>query len=66
VNASFNTNSIIFIYDRYGKLITKINTNSDGWDGTFNGNPCLLMIIGTLQNYKTAENQGTLQLKDDD
>jgi gliding motility-associated-like protein len=39
VNASFNTNSIIFIYDRYGKLITKINTNSDGWDGTFNGNP---------------------------
>jgi gliding motility-associated-like protein len=35
----FNTNSIIFIYDRYGKLITKINTNSDGWDGTFNGNP---------------------------
>jgi gliding motility-associated-like protein len=34
VNASFNTNSIIFIYDRYGKLITKINTNSDGWDGT--------------------------------
>jgi gliding motility-associated-like protein len=54
VNASFNTNSIIFIYDRYGKLITK-NTNSDGWDGTFNGNPCLLMIIGTLQNYKTAE-----------
>jgi hypothetical protein len=28
--------------------------------------PCLLMIIGTLQNYKTAENQGTLQLKDDD
>jgi gliding motility-associated-like protein len=39
VNADFNTNSIIFIYDRYGKLITKINTNSRGWDGTFNGNP---------------------------
>jgi gliding motility-associated-like protein len=39
VNASFNTNSIIFIYDRYGKLITKINTNSDGWDGTFKSLP---------------------------
>ncbi len=39
VNGNFNVNSIIFIYDRYGKLITKINTNSDGWDGTFNGNP---------------------------
>jgi gliding motility-associated-like protein len=36
VNANFNSNSIIFIYDRYGKLITRINTNSQGWDGTFN------------------------------
>jgi gliding motility-associated-like protein len=39
VNANFNSNSIIFIYDRYGKLITRINTNSQGWDGTFNGQP---------------------------
>lgn len=39
VNANFNTNSIIFIYDRYGKLITKIKTDSVGWDGTFNGQP---------------------------
>ena len=39
VNADFNTNSIIFIYDRYGKLLTKIKTNGEGWDGTFNGNP---------------------------
>ncbi|MFE3867924.1 T9SS type B sorting domain-containing protein [Flavobacterium sp. LS2P90] len=39
VNSNFNTNSIIFIYDRYGKLITKINTNSQGWDGTLNGYP---------------------------
>jgi gliding motility-associated-like protein len=39
VNSNFNTNSIIFIYDRYGKLITKINTNSEGWDGKLNGNP---------------------------
>jgi gliding motility-associated-like protein len=37
VNANFNSNSIIFIYDRYGKLITQINTSSEGWDGTFNG-----------------------------
>lgn len=39
VNSNFNTNSIIFIYDRYGKIITKINTNSEGWDGNLNGNP---------------------------
>jgi gliding motility-associated-like protein len=37
VNANFNSNSIIFIYDRYGKLITQINTSSEGWDGTCNG-----------------------------
>jgi gliding motility-associated-like protein len=43
-----------FIYDRYGKLITKINTNSDGWNGTFNGNP-LPSDDYWLQNYKTAE-----------
>jgi gliding motility-associated-like protein len=39
VTANINSNSIIFIYDRFGKLITKINTNSDGWDGTLNGKP---------------------------
>ena len=30
-------NTIIFIYDRYGKLLKQINPNGDGWDGTFNG-----------------------------
>lgn len=39
VNTNFNPNSLIFIYDRYGKLLTKINTKSEGWNGTFNGNP---------------------------
>ncbi|SDX27043.1 T9SS type B sorting domain-containing protein [Flavobacterium degerlachei] len=39
VNAAFNSNSIIFIYDRYGKLITQIKTDSSGWDGNFNGQP---------------------------
>ncbi|WP_338733393.1 T9SS type B sorting domain-containing protein [Mangrovimonas cancribranchiae] len=27
----------IYIHDRHGKLLTKINPNSLGWDGTFNG-----------------------------
>ena len=27
----------IYIYDRYGKLLKQINPNSQGWDGTFNG-----------------------------
>jgi gliding motility-associated-like protein len=39
VNANFNSNSIIFIYDRYGKLITRINTNSQGWMVLSTGSP---------------------------
>lgn len=31
-------NSIIHIFDRYGKLIKQLSPLSDGWDGTFNGN----------------------------
>ncbi|MFV5685569.1 T9SS type B sorting domain-containing protein [Flavobacterium sp. GB2R13] len=37
VNARFNKNSIIYIFDRYGKLLQQINTSNQGWDGTFNG-----------------------------
>lgn len=29
---------IIYIYDRYGKLLTQISPYGDGWDGTYNGN----------------------------
>ncbi|MFD2603843.1 T9SS type B sorting domain-containing protein, partial [Flavobacterium suzhouense] len=33
------TGSVIYIFDRYGKLIKQISPDSDGWDGTFNGTP---------------------------
>ena len=40
VNASFNTNSIIYIFDRYGKLLKQwVPSTSEGWDGTSNGTP---------------------------
>lgn len=40
VNDSFNTNSIIYIFDRYGKLLKQwIPALSESWDGTFNGTP---------------------------
>lgn len=29
----------IFIYDRYGKLLATIGRVTEGWDGTFNGQP---------------------------
>jgi gliding motility-associated-like protein len=29
--------TLIYIYDRYGKILTELNHNSLGWDGTYNG-----------------------------
>lgn len=33
----YNSKSIIYIFDRYGKLIKQLSPHSNGWDGTFNG-----------------------------
>ena len=30
--------TIVYIFDRYGKLLKQLSYNSLGWDGTFNGN----------------------------
>lgn len=30
-------NNLIHIYDRYGKLLAKLNTTEKGWDGNYNG-----------------------------
>tara|TARA_R110002012_G_scaffold294098_1_gene490031 strand:- start:5363 stop:8815 length:3453 start_codon:yes stop_codon:yes gene_type:complete len=32
-------NSVVNIYDRYGKLIKQLSANSAGWDGMFEGRP---------------------------
>lgn len=39
IDKKFNTASEIFIYDRYGKLLTKIDPRSYGWNGLYNGRP---------------------------
>ncbi|MFL9844320.1 T9SS type B sorting domain-containing protein [Flavobacterium rhizosphaerae] len=39
INGPGNYNSKVYIFDRYGKLITKIKPQSIGWDGTYNGRP---------------------------
>ncbi len=38
INAAFQPQSDIYIYDRYGKLLKQLNPISNGWDGTFKGN----------------------------
>ncbi|PKQ45181.1 T9SS type B sorting domain-containing protein [Confluentibacter flavum] len=37
INASFNAKTIIYIFDRYGKLVKQISPLTQGWDGKFNG-----------------------------
>jgi len=32
-----NSNAVILIYDRYGKLLKQLSSIGEGWDGTFNG-----------------------------
>ncbi|MBO6631634.1 MAG: choice-of-anchor L domain-containing protein [Psychroserpens sp.] len=39
VNSEFNHGIDIKIFNRYGKLITQLNNESAGWDGTLNGQP---------------------------
>ncbi|QKJ64434.1 T9SS type B sorting domain-containing protein [Flavobacterium sp. M31R6] len=38
-NETFNSGAKILIFDRYGKLIKQVLAATEGWDGTFIGNP---------------------------
>jgi len=37
VNQEFNSKAIIYIFDRFGKLLKQISPNGIGWDGKFEG-----------------------------
>ena len=39
INTPSQSESEIYIFDRYGKLLKQLLYNSLGWDGTYNGNP---------------------------
>ena len=39
INLPTAYNGVIFIYDRYGKLLKQIYPQSQGWDGTYIGSP---------------------------
>ena len=38
ISSQFQPNTVIYIFDRYGKLVGEINPLGSGWDGTYNGN----------------------------
>ncbi|WP_445381540.1 T9SS type B sorting domain-containing protein [Robiginitalea sp. IMCC43444] len=33
------SNPVVYIFDRYGKLLKQLSPDDPGWDGTFRGNP---------------------------
>lgn len=35
INSTINQNAIIYIFDRYGKLLKQLSPSSLGWDGTY-------------------------------
>ena len=37
VNSNFYPNSLIYIFDRFGKLVTTVDPSSNGWDGFYKG-----------------------------
>lgn len=39
IDENHQSNSEVYIFDRYGKLIAQIDPLSQGWDGTINGKP---------------------------
>ena len=39
INNTYNAKTVIHVFDRYGKLISKLNPLDQGWDGNFNGQP---------------------------
>ena len=38
-NGAKHPNMLLYIFDRYGKLISQVNPKGNGWDGTYNGHP---------------------------
>ena len=55
----------IYVFNRYGKLISTFNTDSTGWDGTFNGQlltPTDYWYVITLKTQETLKGHFTLKL----
>lgn len=59
---SNQSSAIIYIYDRYGKLMRQIKPSGEGWDGTFNGSTMPSTDYWFTITY-TDENQVTQEFK---
>ncbi len=52
-------NPLVSIYDRFGKLLAQLTRNSQGWDGTFAGNPLPSSDYWFKLTYKDSNGQIT-------
>lgn len=59
--------TIIYVFDRYGKLLKELGHNTSGWDGTFNGNKMpagdYWYVANVIQNGKKFQVKGHFALK---
>ncbi|EDP71923.1 hypothetical protein FBALC1_12517 [Flavobacteriales bacterium ALC-1] len=59
--------TVIHIFDRYGKLLKELNSNTTGWDGTYNGNQMptgdYWYLATVIQNGKSFEVKGHFTLR---
>ena len=63
-NIKTKLNSTINIFDRFGKLLKQLDSNSNGWNGTFNGEnlpSADYWFVLTLFNNKTVKSHFTLK-----
>jgi gliding motility-associated-like protein len=63
-NVKTRPNTTISIFDRFGKLLSQLNVNSKGWNGTFNGQNLPsgdYWFVLTLFNNKTVRSHFALK-----
>ncbi|WP_147299213.1 T9SS type B sorting domain-containing protein, partial [Winogradskyella eximia] len=64
ITTQFQANSIIYIFDRYGKLLKELDPLSSGWDGKYNGENMPTSDYWfkvTLEDGRTFTNHFTLK-----
>ena len=54
-----NLNAKIYIFDRFGKLLKQISPTSEGWDGTFSGEPMISDDYWFRVNFTEPDGLGT-------
>ncbi|WP_298530602.1 T9SS type B sorting domain-containing protein [uncultured Algibacter sp.] len=57
-------NAMIFVYDRYGKLLKQFSASSNGWNGTFNGVKLLpsdYWFVANLNSTRRVKGHFTLK-----